>query len=175
MAAYCHAAAGAQAASAKAPRAKVVQNERRLVDGVGIEPTTIRLKVECSTTELPVHVHARKFLAPQSGVDIGSTRKFQPSRRNSRRVNPCGGGYCRCDASFVVGRGNRRCKEQRHTCSVDAHLACNHVHRPRLRLGLKGAFDAGLAGNSACLPSSDPCDPRKVCGSHGSSITYAWD
>jgi hypothetical protein len=26
-----------------------------VVGGVGIEPTTIRLKVECSTTELPAH------------------------------------------------------------------------------------------------------------------------
>lgn len=31
--------------------------EKWVVDGEGIEPSTIRLKVECSTTELPVQTN----------------------------------------------------------------------------------------------------------------------
>ena len=65
-----------------------------LVGPVGIEPTTIRLKVECSTAELQARSgRAERLPAPVRGLPIGcdgvrvnAAMRPMPVRRKSRKI-----------------------------------------------------------------------------------------
>ncbi len=60
---------------------------RDLVGRVGVEPTTIRLKVECSTTELPALSAARENAPGEAARTIGRAPNLGKTALGLSKIN----------------------------------------------------------------------------------------